>query len=155
VYAANFGDGVKISRDGGLTWSYMNEGLGDGNVLYLAQSPKDTSKLYAGTMSGIYVYNFYQGVEEKHKEMPNLSFSPISYKGSDVIIKCWIPDELVGKTFELKIYDVSGRIVETLFKGKARYKLNSFTWRKNINRGLFFIHLKIKNKRLIKKLIIL
>lgn len=47
--------GVQKSEDGGQTWRAMNDGLETLNIRFIAMSPLDSRKLYAGTNgSGLY-----------------------------------------------------------------------------------------------------
>ncbi len=64
IYAADSSQGVKITRNEGTSWEFMNNNLGDSIVYCLAQSAADTLHLYAGTSHGLYVYDFNTGIEE-------------------------------------------------------------------------------------------
>ena len=57
VYAGTLGQGVQVSRDGGAHWSAFNEGGPNRFVLSLAIEATGR-RLYAGTRSGVYGYDF-------------------------------------------------------------------------------------------------
>lgn len=159
VYAASCSAGVMITRNEGINWDFMNEGLDDSVVFCLAQSPVDTSKLYAGTLAGLYVYDFSVGIGEKkifiRDGMPYLLFNTLGYRGSPFTIRCWVPVELSNEFLELKIYDASGRLVEVLLEGRAKQGWDSVIWKNNRKRGVFTVWLKIGSKKVSSKLILL
>ncbi len=64
IYAADSVYGVKRTVNGGVSWETINDGLEDSVVFCLAQSPADTTLLYAGTSNGIYVWDISADIEE-------------------------------------------------------------------------------------------
>lgn len=52
LYAGTYGNGVYKSTDAGFSWSAMNSGLSDQDVLSLAIDPTNNSTIYAGTQGG-------------------------------------------------------------------------------------------------------
>ena len=68
VYAADSGYGVKRTINGGTNWHTINTGLNDSIIYCLAQSRADTTRLYAGTSSGVYVLNLSTGIQETSNE---------------------------------------------------------------------------------------
>lgn len=162
VYAADshyHGVGARITRDGGATWNFMNEGLTDSTIfLCFAQSIADTSKLYAGTTKGLYVYDFGVGINEKEvckSRDVMLVFNSVSYSNYPLIIRYWITPGLRDEELELKVYDISGRLIDVLFKGKSSIGWSSCVWGNNKNKGVFFLQLNVGGKRFIGKAVLL
>jgi hypothetical protein len=56
VHAGMFGGGVAESLDGGATWTAINMGLGNLDVLALASDPAAPGTLYAGTGASVYKF---------------------------------------------------------------------------------------------------
>jgi photosystem II stability/assembly factor-like uncharacterized protein len=55
AYAGSYGNGVLRTMNGGLHWSYVNNGLGNWTIQSLAVNPVNPGTIYAGTYkSGIY-----------------------------------------------------------------------------------------------------
>jgi len=52
VYAGTEGDGVFISRDGGITWTSFNEGLGSLSIRVLTIGEAPSPLLFTGTKYG-------------------------------------------------------------------------------------------------------
>jgi len=52
IYAGTYGGGVFESTNGGASWSAINSGLTNLDVLALAIDPKNPSIIYAGTYGG-------------------------------------------------------------------------------------------------------
>jgi photosystem II stability/assembly factor-like uncharacterized protein len=52
VYAGTYGDGVFVTRDGGATWSSVNEGLTEHFLYALAIDPVTGGTVHAGTVGG-------------------------------------------------------------------------------------------------------
>lgn len=50
LYSASLGEGVSVSRDGGRSWSKVNEGLFNPRLLALEFDPLNANRLYAGSV---------------------------------------------------------------------------------------------------------
>jgi len=142
VYAADSGEGVLITRDGGRVWNLMNEGLGNLYVLSLSQSVRDTLHLYAGTCAGLWVYEFPCSVEEEIVSKGlKVKISKVSQ--SRVSISYYLSQQFMGKRIELKVFDVMGRVIVNSLE-EVRRGWNYQTLR--LNRGVYFIRLRIGSR---------
>ena len=153
IYAADSGYGVMISRDGGYNWDLINENLGDSVVLCLAQSQADTLRLYAGTQHGVYRYLVTGGTFEEEGDHEILIVE--NCIGSPLKISCHIPSDLSDKEVSIKLYDVSGRLVDVLFEGKSKPGLNTHIWNKNTSSGILLLNLRIGDLSITKKAILI
>jgi hypothetical protein len=159
VYAASSSQGVIITRDGAENWDSMNQGLADTSVFCLGQSRADTSKLYAGTETGLYVYDSGVSVEESEAPVlsnsPFLLLNPVRYSGSSLHIRYWIPAESSDKDVDLRIYSVSGRLITILSGKQTNQGWNSVVWRNNHRSGIFIVRLGILNENVSQKVVLL
>ncbi len=71
VFAGCYGSGVSRSTNGGDTWETINDGLGSLGVLALSVDPTRPSRLYAGTVRGVWQYDHEEG------DLPDLSVTTI------------------------------------------------------------------------------
>jgi photosystem II stability/assembly factor-like uncharacterized protein len=78
LYAGSWGSGMYKSRDGGLSWFLINQGLDYLYINSLAMDPTNSAILYAGTYEGG-VYKTTNGGETWAPTGPGLSPLPIVY----------------------------------------------------------------------------
>jgi len=114
VFAGDSGDGIKHSTDWGTNWSYMNQGLGNLFINCLSIHPVDTLLLFAGTQGGLYRYLFAPGIEEEKSNALNkkILFPTIISADEPIIIRWDGAQAFLSNRVKLKIYDVSGRLIE-------------------------------------------
>jgi photosystem II stability/assembly factor-like uncharacterized protein len=159
VYAASSSQGVIMTRDGAENWDSMNEGLADTAVFCLGQSRADTSKLYAGTRTGLYVYDSDVSIEESEapasSNKPFLLLNPVVHSGSSLEIRYWIPAESSNTDIDLRIYSLSGRLITILSGKQTNQGWNSVVWRSNNRSGILIVRLKVGNEKASQKVVLL
>jgi photosystem II stability/assembly factor-like uncharacterized protein len=120
VYAADSGEGVIITRDGGTTWDSLNEGLQNHAVLSLVQSSTDTDRLYAGTEAGLWVYDFAAGLSETQNPACHLKVVAATLVRDVVKVRYYLRAG-VSDRVEIAVYDITGcrvaRIIKTPVAG--------------------------------------
>ncbi|MCF8309619.1 MAG: T9SS type A sorting domain-containing protein [Bacteroidales bacterium] len=104
VYAADSSGGVKMTTNGGMNWETINTGLDDSVVYCLALSQADTSKLYAGTLNGVYVMDFPNEVREISENNMTVYPNPANDK----------LEIQLSKKAKLEIRNARGQIIENL-----------------------------------------
>ena len=67
VFAARYGAGISRSTNSGNTWETINDGLGSLGVLALTVDSTRPSRLYVGTVRGVWQYDHEEG------DLPDLS----------------------------------------------------------------------------------
>ncbi len=149
VYAADSGYGVGISRNGGESWTSLNEGLGNLVVLFLAQSPTDTGQLFAGTEDGLWVYEFSAAIADNKRkdvfqiQVPTVSLSPVK-------IRYCIPAS--KDNVEITIFDRRGaRIVITAPSGSVGWHDETIAVGRS---GVYFVRIKAGNEMVTRKIVV-
>lgn len=139
--------GVRISEDGGLTWSTMNTGMGSADVRCLAVDPVDTRNLYAATMGGsVYRYTKTTGVVEETalscqtNGVGLMQICPNPFSQS-TIISYQLPR--LKSRISLKIYNTAGRLIRQ-FCNSTILPSNQIVWDgrdeqgKEVESGVYF-----------------
>jgi len=140
VYAADSSYGVKRTINGGASWETINSGLGDSVVYCLAQSRSDTTHLYAGTSSGVYVIDFSIGILEISNEN-NIAVYPNPTNDK-------IEIESPKKT-NIEIINARGQIIEKLKTSNIKTKVDLTKY----SSGVYIIKAKTDNGIIVKKII--
>ena len=153
IYAADSGYGVMISRDGGYNWDLINENLGDSVVFCLAQSKADTARLYAGTQHGVYWRFICSGASEEEEDQEILSVT--NSIGSSLEISYCIPSNLSDKEVSIRLFDISGRLVDVLFEGRAKSGLNTLTWNNHTPSSILLLNFRIGDLYITKKVVLI
>ena len=120
-----------FSEDSGKTWNFMNEGLGNRNVLCLAVSE---NYLYAGTEEGIWRYLIPTGIQK--------ASSP-AHKITLKIGKCFtylIPDELIN----IRVRDAAGRNLKNGYKCQVKGNKVFLEFKK---RGVYFVEITLRHTK--------
>ncbi len=153
--------GVRVSEDGGQTWTEMSTGMEGADVRCLAIDPVDTRNLYAATMGGsVFRCCRITGVED----------DPAS--GGQPEVAGFLPDcpgvlrppatiryQLSDRNcpVHLSVRDVAGRLVKTLVNGPREPGCHSVTWNgkdnsgRTVAPGVYFCHLKAGNSASVRK----
>lgn len=140
VYAANSGYGVKKTINGGISWTTINTGLGDSTVYCLAQSPADTTLLYAGTSSGVYVLGFSNEVTETlNKNHINIYPNPAN---ENIIIEGL-------QTGKIEIMDINGKFIKNVNVSKTMTSIDI----SKLSSGVYSIKIITDDGIIIKKLV--
>jgi len=135
VYSGALHGGVKKSIDEGVNWTGMNENLGDSSIYCLGMSRADTSKLYAGTELGLWVYGNPSKEEDLSKET---GFIVYPNPFSDML---FIETGPGFKEGIIEIFDSSGKIIyHSTFVNPGRISLNP-----DMPAGIYLIKLSGKN----------
>jgi len=139
IYAASSYRGIYCSVDGGTNWSAMNEGLTTLQIECLALDPVN-HLLFAGTNSGgVFRYEIATAVDPIVPEpmLPGQFALKSNYPNpfnSTTTINYEVPIGVITPV-NLKIYNIFGQIVKTLFDGNqdaGRYTVN---WDGSCNDG--------------------
>ncbi len=113
LFAADSGNGVIMTTNGGMSWSEINTNLADKRVKDLAISRSDTTSLYAATCSGLYRYGPPTGTDDRAHKAPSrtleISFPPLGMAGGSVTINCILPETCLHETVDLIMLDIAGR----------------------------------------------
>lgn len=139
VYAADSSNGVKITTNGGMNWGAINTGLEDSVVYCLAQSRADTTKLYAGTLNGVYVMDYPSNVQRISNNDMAVYPNPANDK---IIIKS-------TKNAKLEILNAQGQIIEKLKTENAKTTLDVTKYAG----GIYIIRAETDKGIMIKKFI--
>lgn len=140
VYAASSYYGLKRTINGGISWETINDGLGDSTVYCLAQSPADTTLLYAGTSSGVYVLGFLNEVmETSNKNHINIYPNPAK---DNILIEGL-------QTGKIEIMDINGKVLknDNIFDTKTSINISK------LSSGVYSIRIITNNGIIIKKLV--
>jgi len=148
-----FRGGVFISRDGGKNWQYNDYGIPDSllaNVLHLFLDHEETLYANISTGTGIYLYRLDKTIGtgtssnesgnsglpesvELHQNYPN-PFNPVTVIEYDI-------SEPMEVT--LRVYDVMGRLVDTLVDQMVSPGRHQATWNaSNVGSGTYIYRLR-------------
>ena len=97
-------------------------------------------------------YSFATPVEESQRIPDRYTLNSPVINGSSIVIKYGIP---VKSSVTLLLYDITGRLVKTLYQGEAKagsYEINIPI--ATLNRGLYFVEMKAGKYRDIKKVVV-
>lgn len=154
IYIASWTSGVFESTDNGTTWNSI--GMGGYGVSSLVV-PKNNDNIYVGTKEGkIYLSKRVAGVTsleseeiptkfELYQNYPN-PFNPVT------TIKFAVPQS--GK-YTLKVYDILGQEVATLFDGEMNPGIQKITFNgSNLSSGIYIYRLIGNNVNISKKMIL-
>jgi hypothetical protein len=140
---AGTSSGVYLSTNNGETWSQINEGMGNREILSLAMGP---NYIYAGT-NGASVWRLplsqITGIEDRSNEIPSQFILSQNYPNPfnpSTVISYQLA---VGSHVTLKVYDVLGKEVATLVNeekpaGNYKIKFNAGS----LSSGIYFYTLK-------------
>ncbi len=145
IYAADSGSGVKMTNNNGLSWKKINSNLGDSVVFCLAQGTSDTTRLYAGTSHGIYVWDVSAGVGCSDKDLNDqVALSPNPAKD---VISIMIPQQ--EPYINVNISDVNGKVIKNYhFSGdKTEISID------DLAKGLYLVEINLGKSRVFKKFV--
>lgn len=149
VYAADSGDGIVMTRDGGESWTSLNEGMGNLVVLSLAQSPTDTGQLFAGTQEGLWVYEFSAAIaDDKRKnvfqiQVPTVSSNPVKIRYCQPAI---------NGNVEITIFDLRGaQIAKTVTAASVGWHEETIFVATS---GIYFVRVKARNEMETRKIVV-
>ncbi|MFC2100869.1 T9SS type A sorting domain-containing protein, partial [Bacteroidota bacterium] len=150
VYAADSGMGVKMTVNGGVTWTPMNTNLADSVVYCLAQSISDTFTLYAGTSSGLFKYALSTGIKDLIQEENNFSIYPNPARHTIEITL----EKLGTNDITIQINDNKGqKIFSRQFSTKSK-KISQKIDVSEFSSGIYFVSIISKDQINTQKLII-
>ena len=113
---SNAGGGVQVSGDAGASFTAINENLGNLDVFSLAIDSQN--HLYAGTANGLYFYDLSAGIDNGNENLPEtpslLSQNYPNPFNASTRISLSLAQNQSGC---VEIFDISGRLVKTLFEG--------------------------------------
>ena len=162
IFAGVWNGGVFLSTDNGGNWTPVNTGLEDNIVqtLPVIQSLLiEGTDLYAGNMgSGVWrrpLSEMTSTVLSERNEQP-IGFSLAQNYPNPFNSATMIHFTLPKKYFvTLKIYDLQGRVVDTLVEGKRMKGSYHVPWEtKDLPSGLYIYHLKTEDYSESRKLIL-
>jgi flagellar hook assembly protein FlgD len=92
-----------------------------------------------------------------------LEFAPLSPNPTRSGARVWfsVPAALSGAPFEVAVYDLSGRRVQTIERGTARSGQHSVQWDLRdarggvVDAGVYFVNVHLGNQSLSRKLIVM
>lgn len=155
MYFAGTSDrGVFVSTDRGLSWHPANNGLPDSSILSFAIDQNGT--LHAGTSKGMYSStSITNRIDNNHKVPSTFSLLqnyPNPFNPATVITYQLAANRVVT----LKVYDVLGRLVNTLIDEHQTAGAHSVTFNgNNLPSGIYFYRLQAGNYVETKKMILL
>ena len=149
---------IFCSKDGGYNWHKILDGLGRQSNLKIRLDPKSPDKLYAFDATGLYRYNLMT-LSVKNKKYPNIPnkfrlfqnypnpFNPTT------TIRYQLPQ---AAHVIVAIYDLQGRLVETLVNGEKAAGRYSVQWHAaNMPSGVYFYRIQAGRFTAAKKLLLL
>jgi len=146
VYSGALSAGVFRSTDIGETWGEMNQWLTDLDVIELVFCATDTTWLYAGTEGGgVFRFGVIPGVEEgDHRESqmscPRLESIHPNSVNTPTTTRYFLPSAC---PVVLDVFDITGRLVETLVNDTQETGVHQVRWNRKINpSGVYFYRLK-------------
>ncbi|MFC1732917.1 T9SS type A sorting domain-containing protein [candidate division KSB1 bacterium] len=150
VYAADSGMGVKMTMNGGVSWTPMNTNLTDSVVYCLAQSISDTFTLYAGTSSGLFKYALSTGIKDPIQGKNNFSIYPNPARHTiEITLK-----ELGTNDITIQINDNKG---QKIFSRQFSTKSKTISQKIDVSEfssGIYFVSIIGKDQIKTRKLII-
>ena len=153
------GRGVYYSSNSGNNWVYLNNGLDSQRVYSLMVSG---NYLYAGTeANAVWKLDVSQiiGVNQISTEIPLLYKLHQNYPNPfnpKTTIKFEIPDLSIDNITQIKVYDVSGRLVQKLIDQKIFPGIYSVSFDgSTLASGVYFYTLETGNFREYKKMILI
>ena len=148
--------GVYRSDDNGTSWSAYNSGLPAGiQVASICVNQQD--ELFIGTIDGVYkTINPSTSVTKSINYPKKLELKqnyPNPFNQS-TIIKFYIP---LKEFVELKIFDVTGKLIETVISAKMNSGIHEYKWITSeiIASGVYFYSINVGGYTSIKKMLYL
>ncbi|HEC78618.1 MAG TPA: T9SS type A sorting domain-containing protein [candidate division WOR-3 bacterium] len=149
---------IYYTDNGGVSWTELDS-LPNHHLNRLVMP--DDSTIYVTTRGGVYRYRFpSQGVTENERK-PIMSFvsniTPNPFKRSAVISY----SVSSSQTINISIYDITGRKVKTLVKGRKERGFYKANWEgtddfgKKLPTGVYFVRLTASDESFTKKVILL
>jgi hypothetical protein len=142
IYTGTQGQGVLVSSDTGFTWNQSNNGLNDVNISCL--SVISDGKLLCGTLSAGVFRSFETVVAVRNttakivtdflliQNYPN-PFNP------STTIEYELPER---STIRLRIFNILGQQVTTLFDGEQAAGYQKVLWNANVSSGVYFYRIE-------------
>ena len=154
LFAASGGFGVYVSSDNGANWIQRNEGLGNWNVRAILIL---NDYIFAGTAASIYRRPIAEviGIHSISTEIPN-QFSLSQNYPNPFNPVTNIKFQIVNNSFViLKIYDITGREIQTLVNEKQVPGTYEVNWdASGYSSGLYFYRISADNFTDVKKMIL-
>lgn len=148
--------GVFESFDRGNTWEVINDTL---NVISLSQC-QITGKLYISTISGVYVFDYYSGIQDDLVNTPeafNLTTFPNPFN-ADVTLNFTLP---YPSSVRIYIYNIAGKTVKRFWEGNLNKGNHQILWNaKNddgidLPSGVYFCRLEVNGFSQTHKMILM
>ncbi|MDQ7054355.1 MAG: FlgD immunoglobulin-like domain containing protein [candidate division KSB1 bacterium] len=162
LYSGKLVKGVFRSADAGVTWEDVNQGLDNTNVLAMAFHPKDSQKLYVGTVrGGIFVRDFGRSAQANagaEQDVPSLALSFVALPVADGLI---LQFEAPARRGELNILDATGEVVRTMHVLGNAKGLTEVHWDgrdqqgNELPAGVYVIRMSMGGQTLLKKVLLL
>jgi len=150
IFASIYGSGVYRSIDNGGNWSEVNNGLSDLRVKCLGINPE--SNIFVGTGTNekppsegghVFISNTTTSVDQIDSQIPDNFTLEQNYPNpfnSTTTIKFSIP---YTNYVSLKIYNILGQEISTLFSGKFPSENYEVHWNAhNLSGGIYFCRLQ-------------
>jgi photosystem II stability/assembly factor-like uncharacterized protein len=155
MYFAGTSDaGAFASTDRGLSWFSINNGLTDSSVISLGVDQQ--GHLLAGTSKGLFASTGIVTRVDEKKKIPS-SFSLSQNYPNPFNPTTAIRYQLsVNSNVKLRIYDILGRLVNTLIEERQTAGIHTVTFNANsLSSGIYFYRLEAGNFIEIKKMILI
>ncbi len=158
ILVGTFGDGIYLTTNAGLTWNRKNEGFIN-NYNYISKFIKADNYIFCGTnYGGLWKrpISDFVGINNEHEIIPvnySLGQNYPNPFNSSTIIKYEVSK---ATHIKIKLYDVSGREILTLFQGyktPGKYQI-SFSG-ENLSSGVYFYRFDSKTYSETKKMILI
>ncbi len=137
---------IETNTDQGVIIVHLNRKQGDEVTL---------KRLAISSLRDISSGGGIMGAEISHPTGLLLFFAPQPNPSRDrITFQFFVPEELSGKSASLDLYDIAGRKILNIFKGKINQGYNRVSYKnKNLNSGVYFVVLKIEDQKRIKKFV--
>jgi len=155
IIAGTDDNGAYLSDDKGVTWNSFSSGmLADSRIWSLALS---NDGIFAGTSSGIYFISSPNEVDVEREIAVPLTFTLKQNYPNPFNASTNISFSIPSKSFvSLKIYDLQGREVATIFSEEISAGYYTRKWNAaNTSSGIYFYRLQAGSYSETKKLILL
>jgi hypothetical protein len=158
---------IKLNFDGSVLWGPVTISAGSlgGKDDPVACTGYDSSVFFAWTDNrndaGIYAQNVkedgsmgpYMGIESTPPGVPSMSISPNPSSGHAAIN---VSMEASSAAL-IEIYDITGRLVETVFSGEMEQGEHSISWTSggNSNSGVYLVRFRTAEGETVRRLVVL
>lgn len=137
VYVADTNTGVRATHNAGINWQLLNDGIN--NAYCIAQTPSDTTRLYAGTASGIYVLKLTTSSTSRIQKNSTINVYPSPSSGKFTLT--------TPKPARVSICDMHGNRIRGFNMRSTQHTVNL----QGLESGLYVIRIDMKDSVVFRK----